>query len=102
MRGTQAASIAALVCVLGASCGTDEPVANDNGCRPEEHFLCGRPRNLAHRGGANLRPENTLAAFSNAVAIGADVLELDVQHTADNVVVVIHDATVDRTTDGVG
>ena len=64
-------------------------------------MLCERPRNLAHRGGASLRPENTLAALANA-ALGADILELDVQLSADGVVVVMHDATVDRTTDGQG
>lgn len=57
---------------------------------------------IAHRGGAGLRPENTLAAFSHAVAIGADVIEMDVQPTADGAIVCIHDATVDRTTDGRG
>jgi glycerophosphoryl diester phosphodiesterase len=57
---------------------------------------------IAHRGGAGLRPENTLAAFEHAVAVGADVLEMDVQPTADGAIVVIHDATVDRTTDGRG
>jgi glycerophosphoryl diester phosphodiesterase len=57
---------------------------------------------IAHRGGAGLRPENTLAAFEHAVAIGADVLEMDVQPASDGAIVVIHDATVDRTTDGRG
>ncbi len=47
--------------------------------------------NIAHRGGAGLRPENTLAAFANAVGLGADGAELDVQLTADGVVVVHHD-----------
>src|SRR5690242_20566049 len=57
---------------------------------------------IAHRGGAALWPENTLVAFRNAVALGADVLELDVRATADGRLVVVHDATVDRTTDGRG
>jgi len=57
---------------------------------------------IAHRGGSHLRPENTLEAFSNATAVGADVLEMDVRSTADGALVVIHDATVDRTTDGSG
>jgi glycerophosphoryl diester phosphodiesterase len=47
--------------------------------------------NIAHRGGAGLWPENTLAAFRNAVALGADGAELDVQLSADGVVVVHHD-----------
>jgi glycerophosphoryl diester phosphodiesterase len=57
---------------------------------------------IAHRGGSHLRPENTLEAFANAFAIGADVLEMDLRWTADGVPVVLHDATVDRTTDGSG
>ena len=57
---------------------------------------------IAHRGGASLRPENTLAAFTHAVAIGADMLDLDIRATSDGAIVCIHDATVDRTTDGRG
>lgn len=57
---------------------------------------------LAHQGGDDLWPSNTLLAFERAAALGADVLELDVHLTADGQFVVIHDATVDRTTDGTG
>ena len=57
---------------------------------------------IAHRGGAALWPENTLFAFQNAIRIGADALEFDVHATSDGELVVIHDATVDRTTDGSG
>lgn len=63
------------------------------------------PPNLslqAHRGAAGLAPENTLAAFRLAIELGADAAELDLQATKDGVVVVIHDDTVDRTTDGRG
>ena len=56
----------------------------------------------AHRGAAGLAPENTLAAFRMAIELGADAAELDLQTTKDGVVVVIHDDTVDRTTDGRG
>ncbi len=56
----------------------------------------------AHRGGGGLRPENTLAAFMHAPEIGADILEMDVRGTADGAIVCLHDATVDRTTDGAG
>jgi len=56
----------------------------------------------AHRGAAGLAPENTLAAFRIAIELGADATELDLQATKDGVVVVIHDDTVDRTTDGRG
>ncbi len=57
---------------------------------------------FAHRGGCRLAPENTMAAFQRAHELGADVFELDVRSTADGVIVVIHDESVDRTTDGSG
>jgi glycerophosphoryl diester phosphodiesterase len=56
----------------------------------------------AHRGQSGSLPENTLVAFRNAVDLGADRLELDVQMTRDGELVVIHDETVDRTTNGTG
>ena len=57
---------------------------------------------IAHRGGSKLRPENTRAAFAHAVALGADACECDVHLSRDGEVVVIHDDTLDRTTDGTG
>jgi glycerophosphoryl diester phosphodiesterase len=61
-----------------------------------------RPQVFAHRGGCALGPENTLAAFDLGMAAGADGLELDVHLSADGVVVVCHDDTLDRTTDATG
>jgi glycerophosphoryl diester phosphodiesterase len=58
--------------------------------------------NIAHRGASGTFPENTLSAFRAAIAAGAAMCELDVQLTRDGAVVVIHDDTVDRTTDGTG
>lgn len=60
------------------------------------------PLIIAHRGDSAHRPENTLASFASAMEVGADLIELDVQLTRDGHVVVIHDPTVDRTTDGRG
>ena len=57
---------------------------------------------FAHRGGGGLFPENTLEAFRYSARMGADVLELDVHATSDGALVVLHDAAVDRTTDGRG
>jgi glycerophosphoryl diester phosphodiesterase len=57
---------------------------------------------VAHRGASLSQPENTLPAFEAAIAAGADAVELDVRLSADGVPVVIHDATVERTTDGHG
>src|SRR5688572_15081750 len=57
---------------------------------------------IAHRGGPDRAPENTLAAFRTAIALGADGVELDCQRSKDGALVVIHDETVDRTTNGKG
>jgi len=65
-------------------------------------FRPGAPRVFAHRGGAALGPENTIAAFDLGVAAGADGLELDVHLSSDGVVMVCHDDTLDRTTDARG
>jgi len=61
-----------------------------------------RPVVYAHRGGAGLAPENTMTAFDTGLAAGADGIELDVRLALDGVAVVIHDPTVDRTTDAAG
>jgi glycerophosphoryl diester phosphodiesterase len=61
-----------------------------------------RPFVMAHRGNKVTCPENTLAAFRRAIAEGADIIETDLHLTADGTFVCIHDATVDRTTDGQG
>ena len=57
---------------------------------------------FAHRGSKGTRPENTLKAFEEAVIVKADGIELDVQFSLDEELIVIHDGTVDRTTDGKG
>src|SRR5512144_1621777 len=65
-------------------------------------FFSSRPQVFAHRGGCDLGPENTIAAFDIGMSTGADGLELDVHLSADGVVVVHHDKTLDRTTNGSG
>lgn len=57
---------------------------------------------FAHRGGALRAPENTIPAIDNGLALGADGLEIDVQLSADGIPVIIHDRTLDRTTDRTG
>ena len=57
---------------------------------------------IAHRGASGSAPENTLAAFKKAINIGVDAVELDLHGSADGEVVVIHDASLDRTTDSGG
>ncbi|MEL7060740.1 MAG: glycerophosphodiester phosphodiesterase family protein [Acidobacteriota bacterium] len=68
----------------------------------DEFFALRRPRVLAHRGDSETAPENTLAALRQALAAGADLIEIDVTFSRDRKIVVIHDETVDRTTDGAG
>lgn len=60
------------------------------------------PRIIAHRGASGYAPENTLAAVDTALALDAAVIEVDIHQTRDNVLVVLHDRTINRTTDGSG
>lgn len=65
-------------------------------------FDAPEPWVIAHQGGRGLWPENTLYAFTRAIALGVDALEMDLRPTSDGEIVVMHDATVDRTTNGTG
>jgi glycerophosphoryl diester phosphodiesterase len=86
--------IVALSLAVGAA--SANAVAPDPNPWLDRHFL-----NIAHQGGEDEAPSNTMFAFKSAVATrGADMLELDVQLTSDGQLVVIHDDTVTRTTDG--
>ena len=62
------------------------------------------PLRIAHRGasGQGLAPENTLAACEKAIQLGVDAIEIDVRATRDGQIVVLHDPSIDRTTDGAG
>lgn len=60
------------------------------------------PNLIAHRGASGTAPENTMAAFERAVASGAKAIELDVTVSADGVPILLHDETLDRTTNGTG
>jgi glycerophosphoryl diester phosphodiesterase len=57
---------------------------------------------IAHRGGASLAPENTISAIRKASTLNCSLIELDIQRTADNVLILMHDDTVNRTTNGSG
>ncbi|NWF91017.1 MAG: T9SS type A sorting domain-containing protein [Ignavibacteriaceae bacterium] len=59
-------------------------------------------KNIAHRGCSSLAPENTYSAWEKAIETGADYFELDIQLSSDDSLVIMHDNTVDRTTDGTG
>jgi len=72
-------------------------VAADHGFGPADF-----PAIVAHRGASSTHPENTLPSFAAALDLGARILELDVRLSVDGVAVVMHDPSVDRTTDGKG
>jgi glycerophosphoryl diester phosphodiesterase len=98
---------AAAAVLLPAACGLYLARSRSAGEAAPEHAYFkqdarGRPLVIAHRGGAGLWPENTLHAFEHAAALGVDVIETDVRATADGELVVIHDETLERTTDGAG
>jgi glycerophosphoryl diester phosphodiesterase len=90
--------IVLLVAVYGVLVLIARPPAEHPFFAQFEHY----PLVMAHQGGNGLWPDNTLYAFERAVDLGVDVLEMDIHSTADGVLVVIHDSTVDRTTDGSG
>ncbi len=70
---------------------------------PSDHpLMSGEFMAIAHRGGGKLAPEETMPAYENAVALGIDMLEMDLHATKDGVIVLHHDGNVDRTTDGTG
>lgn len=70
--------------------------------RYPENTLVQRPIVAAHRGVPSLAPENTMAGYRLAFELGADLIETDVQKTKDGEMIIMHDYTVDRTTDGTG
>jgi len=76
--------------------------ANNNNEVKTAFFRGRRPRVFGHQGARGVVPDNTLISFRQALADGADVLELDCHLTKDGVPVVIHDPRVDKLTDGVG
>lgn len=69
---------------------------------PPNPWLEHRVMNMPHSGGEDEAPTNTMYAFERAIALGGDMIELDVQSTKDDRLVVLHDATVDASTDGTG
>ena len=74
----------------------------DLGGRFQRLVAIGRPLVIAHRGASGTHPENTLPAFLRAIELGSDIIELDLRMTKDAHVVVFHDASVERVTNGQG
>ena len=81
-----------------AACGSSDGLVGADGAVPPASFAA-VPFVSAHRGGAAYAPENTMLAFENAARLGVDDFEADMLATADGVLVLIHDDTLDRTTD---
>ena len=92
--------------ILGALAGTLVTAAvgrlTSRAAAPKPPTPRGWPINFAHRGGAKVVPENTIEGFREGFALGGGVVECDVHASAEGTIVVIHDAVVDRTTDGTG
>jgi glycerophosphoryl diester phosphodiesterase len=81
--------------------GMDRSSTSAPRTRAEELLAASRVLVIAHRGNSSVAPENTLPAFRSAAALGVDLVELDYHQTVDGVPVVIHDGTLERTTDAV-
>lgn len=88
--------VVAAVAVIAAAWAQVDPI------EPVPHFAEQDVSIIAHAGAQGHAPPNTMEAFQVALELGADVLEMDLQITADGEIVTIHDGTVDRTTDGSG
>jgi glycerophosphoryl diester phosphodiesterase len=99
MRGVRVAVLSCAPSLLYAYFAFVHPRHRVEGSPP---FSSRRPLAIAHQGGGGLWPENTLLAFERSVELGVDALEMDLRGTADGHIVVHHDPSVDRTTDGTG
>jgi glycerophosphoryl diester phosphodiesterase len=88
MRGLAGALVVLAATATNASAGTD--------------WTALRTLNIAHQGGENEAPSNTMYAYERSLLLGADMLEVDIHTSADGELVVLHDGTVNRTTNGTG
>ena len=77
-------------------------LAHSHSWHPRQQATAGGFKVIGHRGAAGHAPENTFAAFDRGLEMGVDGVETDLRATQDGVIVLLHDATVDRTTDGAG
>jgi glycerophosphoryl diester phosphodiesterase len=92
------AIVAVIAVVVGASLLLAKPAGDCPACLPGQP----RPLVIAHQGGDGVWPGDTMFAFEKAAALGVDMLEMDLHVTSDGQLVLMHDETVDRTTDGTG
>ena len=100
MRRLLVRGLLTFVVLLGVLYGVLALLARPAAAYP--FFANDGPLVIAHQGGDGLWPGDTLYAFERAAALGVDVLEMDMHATADGVLVLMHDATIDRTTNGSG
>lgn len=98
MRAFLPVGVFLLLSACGGS-GKDEPFT-PGGCLADPE--CRQVMVTAHRGFRDPHPENSLAAVRATAEVGAEFAEVDVDHTSDEILVLMHDSTVDRTTDGTG
>ena len=98
MRAYLLVGVSLLLSACGGS-GKDEPFT-PGGCLADPE--CRQVLVTAHRGFHDPHPENSLAAVRATAEVGAEFAEVDVDHTSDGVLVLMHDSTVDRTTNGTG
>jgi len=97
--GRKKGFICICISVLIPAMSTNSQTRPGAGLPAEKLLLAGRPLVIGHRGFNQIAPENTLPSFKLAKCAGVDLVELDYHHTKDGVPIVIHDATLDRTTD---
>ena len=95
---TLLAASLALTAFTGSALGAEQGKAGKVLTKQQQQKMV----NIAHRGASGHAPENTMEAFQKGVEMKSDYIEIDVQMTKDGELIVIHDTTVDRTTDGTG
>lgn len=88
--------------VISSAAADAAPVGADQAGSTAPGFAKPMPFVVAHRGAGSLAPENTLAAIRKGIELGVDFVEVDVRTTKDGELVLMHDDTVDRTTNGSG
>lgn len=103
MSVTQRALLSLLAVLMTAAAFAQAGPLPDRPATIDDFLRLGeRPRVIAHRGFSGVAPENTLVAVRRAIEVGADMVEIDVSLTRDGYVVLLHDETLDRTTNGAG
>ncbi len=109
MRGTKYRAIVVpiIAIVVSSVVGCESssvahPVVRPADRQTNNPFRIGRPLVIPHAGGDALFPENTLYAYEHSIAMGGDVIDIDVSLTADGVPIAFHDSTLERTTNGIG